>query len=193
MECFLLLNHWDSSIALRSLARDSPALLGVGSAAGPAGPPFSGGWSVRCVGAGTACTLAVWGGYEGARGACPALLPIGSPCWSWYMVLSMCGKEGTSKSVFGAEDMFWMILSRLPRDLAESVDHMSRSCGVKPGGVLGLNVAGYRWLRDFIGVVAGGEGGGGDGGKICINFGSFLQNLVLPDVFPSPCPCLIFL
>ena len=100
------------------------------------------------------------------------------------------GMEGMSKSLFEVEDMFSMILSRLPRDLAESVDHNSRSCGVKPGGVLGLYVTGYRLLGDFIGVGSGREVGGEDGGKICNIFGSFLQNLVFPS---SPHACLTLL
>ena len=100
------------------------------------------------------------------------------------------GVEGKSKSLFEVEDILSIILSRLPRDLAESVDHNSRSCGVKPGGVLGLYVTGYRLLGDFIGVGSGREVGGEDGGEICIIFGSFLQILAFPS---SLHPCLSLL
>ena len=57
-----------------------------------------------------------------------------------------------------------MILLILHRELVERLVHMSRSCGVRPLGMVGLNSVGYRGSEVFSGVGAGG-GGGGDGGK----------------------------
>ncbi len=181
----LLLNHCGSSIALRSLARDSPALFGIASAAWP---PFWGGRSARCdvsragaVGAESACpcALSVGGGYGGANGGLPAPVPIGRSLWRSYMVDSM---EGTSELVGRDwEATFWIILLILHRELVARLVHMSKSCGVRPGGGAELKSVGYRGAETFGGVGPGGAGGG-DGGKTCSSLGkpgSFPQNLEL--------------
>ena len=81
------------------------------------------------------------------------------------MVDSMEGTEGTSELVGRDwEATFWIILLILHRELVARLVHMSKSCGVRPGGVAELKSVGYRGSEAFRGVGPGG-GGGGDGGK----------------------------
>ena len=119
-------------MALRSLARASPALDEIASSVWP---PFWGGRSARgdVSRAGVVvaesvcpCTLAVEGGYGGAYGGNPALVPIGRPFWRSNMVDSM---DGTSELVGrDGEATLWIILWMLPRELLARLVHMFRSC-----------------------------------------------------------------